>query len=115
MNRLTRPFRCLLLALAWLLLSPVQPHLHAHALGAGSADAVTGLHSPWAHDMPGPSDSEFIAEVEDARKLVMSLLPQPVAVVWRNAAIARPQPVLRDPPEPCTPPPRTFSLHPQAP
>lgn len=53
----------------WLLLTPVMPHLHAHELGQGSSEAVSGLHAPWAHDAPGPVDSEFIAEVEDPRRI----------------------------------------------
>lgn len=115
MNRLAHPFRCLLLALAWVLLSPVQPQLHAHAMGGGSADSVSGLHAPWVHDAPGPADQEFIAEVEDLRKLSPALLPALVSPCWRLSENTRPQAATPAWPLPHAPPPRHTTRHPQAP
>lgn len=84
--------RCLLLAFAWFLLTPVLPHLHAHEQGVGSADAVTGLHAPWAHDVPGPTDAEFIAEVEDPRLWSLVGIAAQPALRMRSAEVSRPLP-----------------------
>jgi hypothetical protein len=84
-------------------------------MGAGSADSVSGWHAPWAHDAPGPSDSEFIAEVEEARKLAPILLPAPVTLRWRSAEITRPRATVPEFPLPAAPPPRLTTRHPQAP
>ncbi len=82
--------RCLLLAFAWFLLTPVLPHLHAHEQGQGSVAEVSGLHAPWAHDVPGPTDAEFIAEVEDPRLWSLVGVAAQPALRMRSAEVSRP-------------------------
>lgn len=75
-------------AVLWLLLTPMMPHLHAHEFGLGSSGAVSGLHAAWAHDAPGPVDSEFIAEVEDPRRIGIAAPPAVVQPTFRLAIAA---------------------------
>lgn len=77
-------------AAIWVLLTPVMPHLHAHAFGTGSSASVSGLHAAWAHDVPGPVDSEFIAEVEDPRLVALPLPEYRPDFRLRSAEGARP-------------------------
>lgn len=107
--------RCLLLAFAWFLLTPVLPHLHAHELGTGSADTVTGLHAPWAHDVPGPADAEFIAEVEDPRLWSLVGVSVQPALRLRSAEISRPLPWFVAPSSRSHGPPASSPQSPQAP
>lgn len=107
--------RRLLLAFLWFLLTPVLPHLHAHEQGQGSAAEVSGLHSAWAHDVPGPADAEFIAEVEDPRLWSLVGISTQPALRMRSAEVSRPLTWFVASSIACRAPPDSTPQSPQAP